>query len=230
MPCRPRAGRRTAAVLGLVLALVLTGCLDPGTGKPPAVGADGVAPFRSSISTVSAGDLGSSWRPGCPVGPAQLRRVRVAYWGFDGTIHTGDLIIRDTEAQSVATAFRQLYDARFQINRIHPVQRYGSDDDASMAANNTSAFNCRAVTGGSRWSEHSYGTALDINPVQNPYVTRSGTVLPPSGGPYADRTVKVTGTINRNGVVRRAFAAIGWEWGGDWTDPKDYQHLSLNDR
>ncbi len=222
--------RRIALALGLLLALALTGCLDPGTGEPPPVGSSGVAAFRSSVTTVTAADLGSSWRSGCPVGPSQLRRVRVTYWGYDGAIHTGDLIIRDTEAQHVAAAFRELYDARFQINRIHPVQRYGSDDDASMAANNTSAFNCRAVTGGSRWSEHSYGTAIDINPVQNPYVTSSGTVLPPAGKPYADRSVKVTGTINRNGVVRRAFAAVGWEWGGDWTNPKDYQHLSLNDR
>lgn len=226
----PGAVRRIALALGLLLGLALTGCLDPGTGKPPAVGADGVPAFRSSVTTVTAADLGSSWRAGCPVGPSQLRRVRVSYWGYDGTVHTGDLIIRDTEAEHVASAFRALYDARFQINRIHPVQRYGSDDDASMAANNTSAFNCRAVTGGSRWSEHSYGTAIDINPVQNPYVTSSGTVLPPAGEPYADRDVKVTGTINRNGVVRRAFAAIGWEWGGDWTNPKDYQHLSLDDR
>jgi hypothetical protein len=61
-------------------------------------------------------------------------------------------------------------------------------------------------------------------------VTRSGTILPPAGRPYADRRVKVAGTINRNGVVRTAFAQIGWEWGGDWANPKDYQHLTLNDR
>jgi hypothetical protein len=222
--------RRILLPLAAVIALVVTGCLDPGTGTPPAKGASGVAAYRSSISTVTAADLGSSWRSGCPLGPTDLRRVRVSYWGYDAKVHTGDLIIRSTQAQNVADAFGQLYAGRFQIQRIHPVQRYGSDDDESMAANNTSAFNCRRVTGGSGWSEHSYGTAIDLNPVQNQYVTRSGTVLPPAGKPYADRGVKVTGTINRNGVVRSAFAAIGWEWGGDWTNPKDYQHLSLNDR
>ena len=164
------------------------------------------------------------------MGPSDLRRVRVDYWGYDGEVHRGDLIIRSTEAERVAGAFGQLYASRFQVQRIHPVQRYGSDDDASMAANNTSAFNCRAVTGGSGWSEHASGTAIDINPVQNPYVTRSGTVLPPAGRPYVDRSLKVTGTINRNGVVRAAFAAIGWEWGGDWSTTKDYQHLSLSGR
>ena len=226
----PGTVRRILLPLAAVLVIGLAGCLDPGTGKPPARGAAGVPAYRSSIDTVTAADLGSSWRSGCPVAPSDLRRVRVTYWGFDGQVHTGDLIIRSTEAGHVASAMKALYDARFQIQRIHPVQRYGSSDDESMAANNTSAFNCRRVTGGSSWSQHSYGTAIDINPVQNPYVTRSGTVLPPAGKPYADRSVKVTGTINRNGVVRSAFAAIGWEWGGDWTNPKDYQHLSLNDR
>ena len=219
---------RRILLLALV-SLALAGCLDPTTGTPPARGAS-VPAYRGTISTVTAADLGSSWRSGCPVGPAQLRRVRVDYWGYDGKVHRGDLIIRSTEAQHVADAFGELYAARFQVARIHPVQRYGSDDDESMAANNTSAFNCRAVTGGTRWSEHSYGTAIDINPIQNPYVTSSGTVLPPAGKPYADRSVKVPGMIHRKGIVRAAFAAIGWEWGGDWTDPKDYQHLSLNDR
>ena len=217
-------------LVAVLAPVLLAGCLDPSTGTPPAVGAPGVPSYRGTVSSVTAADLGSSWRAGCPVGPSQLRRVRVDYWGYDGTVHRGDLIVRSTVADDVARAFGRLYDARFQIQRIHPVTRYGSDDAASMAANNTSAFNCRPVTGGTGWSEHASGTALDINPIQNPYVTRSGTVLPPAGRPYADRTVKVAGTINRNGVVRTAFAEIGWEWGGDWANPKDYQHLTLNDR
>jgi hypothetical protein len=222
---------RRILLLGAVLVpVLLAGCLDPSTGAPPPMGADGVPVYQGTVSSVTAGDLGSSWRSGCPIGPSQLRRVRVDYWGYDGAAHRGDLIVRSTVAQDVAWAFGRLYDARFQIQRIHPVQRYGSDDDESMAANNTSAFNCRRVTGGMSWSEHAYGTAVDINPIQNPSVTRSGTILPPAGRPYADRRVKVAGTINRNGVVRTAFAQIGWEWGGDWANPKDYQHLTLNDR
>jgi hypothetical protein len=222
--------RRIVIVLGIAAALALTGCLDPTTGKPPARGASGVPGYQGIVSTVTAADLGSSWRSGCPVGPSQLRRVRVHYWGYDGKRHQGDLIIRSTEAQHIADVFRKLYDARFQIQRIHPVQRYGSDDDASMAANNTSAFNCRKVTGGSSWSEHSYGTAIDINPVQNPYVTRSGTVLPPEGKPWADRSVRAPGMVKHGGSVWQWFRDVGWEWGGDWTNPKDYQHFSLNDR
>ncbi len=216
--------------LAITIPLVLGGCLDPRTGTPPRPGASGVPAYRGTVSAVTASDLGSSWRPGCPVGPSQLRRVRVDYWGYDGRVHRGDLIIRSTEAQHVIQAFGELYAARFQIQRIHPVQRYGSDDDASMAANNTSAFNCRAVTGGTRWSEHAYGTAIDVNPIQNPYVAGSGTILPPAGRPYANRNVKVAGTITRNGIVRAAFARIGWEWGGEWSGSKDYQHLTRNNR
>lgn len=220
---------RRLVLLAAVAALALAGCLDPTTGRPPAPSA--VAPaFRGTVSAVSAADLGSSWRSGCPVGPSLLRRVRVTYWGYDGKVHEGDLIVHRDVATDVAGAFRKLYVARFQIRRIHPVQRYGSDDDASMAANNTSAFNCRRVTGGSGWSEHAYGTAIDINPVQNPYVTAGGTVLPPGGKPWADRSLRVPGMVHRGGAVQTAFAAIGWGWGGSWTNPKDYQHVSASGR
>jgi D-alanyl-D-alanine carboxypeptidase-like protein len=99
-----------------------------------------------------------------------------------------------------------------------------------MAANNTSAFNCRAVTGGSAWSEHSYGWAIDVNPVQNPYVDSGGAVLPPEGSPFLDRSQKVEGLIHAGGTVVRAFEAIGWGWGGRWEDPVDYQHFSLTGR
>lgn len=156
--------------------------------------------------------------------------MRVDYWGYDGARHRGDLIVRSDVASTVAGVFGKLYAGRFQIRRIHPVTQYGSSDESSMEANNTSAFNCRAVTGGGGWSEHAYGTAIDINPVQNPYVTASGTVLPRSGRPWTDRTLREPGMITPNSVSRTAFAAVGWYWGGDWTNPKDFQHLSLRDR
>ncbi len=216
-------------VAAVTAASVAASCLDPTTGTPPPRDA-AVAAYRSTISSVTAEDLGSSWRPGCPVSPADLRRVRVDYWGYDGGRHRGDLIVHEDVAGDLASVFGELYAARFQIRRIHPITHYGSDDDASMEANNTSAFNCRRVTGGSGWSEHAYGTAIDINPIQNPYVTSSGTVLPEAGRPWADRSLRVPGMIHRNGVVRSSFAAIGWEWGGDWTNPKDYQHLSRTGR
>jgi hypothetical protein len=156
--------------------------------------------------------------------------VRVAFWGYDGKVHHGDLIVHRTEATDVAAAFGRLHAERFQIRQIRPVAVFGSSDDRSMEANNTSAFNCRAVTGDTSWSEHAYGRAIDINPVQNPYVTASGRVLPESGRPWADRSLRVPGMIHAGGPVTRAFGAIGWSWGGSWTNSKDYQHLSRTGR
>ena len=98
-----------------------------------------------------------------------------------------------------------------------------------MAANNTSAYNCRRTTGGTAWSEHAHGRALDLNPVQNPYV-RGTTVLPLAGRAYVDRARPRPGMVRAGDPVVRAFAAVGWEWGGSWTGSKDYQHFSANGR
>ena len=106
------------------------------------------------------------------------------------------------------------------------IDRYGGDDHRSMAHDNTSAFNCRVVAGTDRWSRHAYGDAIDINPRENPYVSGSH-VSPPEGAPYADRSDKRKGMIFRNDVVTNSFERIiGWEWGGLWPNPTDYQHLS----
>ncbi|MEE6296079.1 FG-GAP repeat domain-containing protein [Georgenia wangjunii] len=124
----------------------------------------GPPPFRATVTTVSAADLHASWRPGCPVAPAHLRAIDVTHWGYDGSVRTGRLVIAAHLTASVEAVMRDLYAARFPIARMAPVEAFGGDDDASMAANNTSAFNCRAVTGGAAWSEHAYGRAIDVNP------------------------------------------------------------------
>lgn len=208
----------------------------------PVVPAPGVAPAEDvpdpefdGTSGRITGDVrdrivGSSWRPGCPVPLGDLRLLRLDRWGFDGKPHRGTLVVHRKYAQDVLQVFRTLFDARFPVRRMRLVDAYRADDDRSMAANNTSAFNCRAVTGGSSWSQHSYGWAIDINPIQNPYVTSGGTVLPPAGATYVDRTQKAKGIIRAGGVVVRAFAAIGWGWGGSWSSIKDYQHFSKTGR
>lgn len=122
-----------------------------------------------------------------------------------------------------------LYRQHFPIRRMHLVDAYGADDRRSMAADNTSAFNCRYVAGRPGvWSEHAYGKAIDINPVENPYVTDSGYVSPPARVPFAHRSLRRKGMINRGGAVVAAFAAIDWGWGGNWPWPKDYQHFSAS--
>jgi poly-gamma-glutamate synthesis protein (capsule biosynthesis protein) len=108
------------------------------------------------------------------------------------------------------------------------VDAYGGDDHRSMDADNTSAFNCRTVAGTDRWSEHAYGRAIDVNPIENPYVTGSGNVSPPAGARFADRSQRARGLIHRGGPVVDAFAAAGWQWGGAWSGTKDYQHFSTS--
>jgi hypothetical protein len=223
-------GRRPYRLVGslLVLAAVVTQCGQPAC-LPPAPPRDG---FVWEVSTISAerAEAMPSWRPGCPVPYQDLRAIRVAHHGFDGADHEGELIVHADAVDDLRSVFRRLWDERFPVERIRPVDDYGASDDASMADNNTSAFNCRLTTGGSRWSEHAYGRAIDINPVQNPYVTSGGTVLPPAGRDHLDRTADTPGLIREGGVAVAAFDAVGWGWGGRWSNPKDYQHFSATGR
>jgi hypothetical protein len=171
---------------------------------------------------------GVSWHSGCPVELNQLRLLRVAHWGFDGQVHRGRLVVNRDSARPLLRTMRTLYRLHFPIRRMRLVDAYGADDHRSMAADNTSAFNCRFVAGTNRWSEHAYCHAIDVNPRENPYVTSDGYVSPPEGAPYANRSRRVPGLIHRKEPVVEAFAAAGWEWGGNWSWPKDYQHFSAN--
>jgi D-alanyl-D-alanine carboxypeptidase len=170
---------------------------------------------------------GVSWHRGCPVGFADLRLLTVRHWGFDRRPHRGRLAIHRDQARGMLRAMRSLYRLRFPIRRMRLVDAYGADDRRSMAADNTSAFNCRFVAGSAGvWSEHAYGRAIDVNPVENPYVTESGFVSPPAGARYAERSRHARGMIHRHGPVVEAFASVGWKWGGNWPWPRDYQHFS----
>lgn len=172
----------------------------------------------------------SSWRPGCPVRLEELRLLVVDHWGFDGRSERGELVVHADHAADVVEVFRTLFEQRFPIQRMRLVDEYGGDDERSMAANNSSGFNCRLVAGGDRWSEHAYGRAVDVNPVQNPYVSPGGAVLPPAGRAHLDRSRAVKGMIRPGDDVVRAFASIGWSWGGNWSSAKDYQHFSSTGR
>ena len=184
-------------------------------------------PFSATIAAVTAWQLGGSWHPGCPVGPAALRRVYVSYVGFDGLPHRGELVVNRAVTSDVVVVFRRLYGARFPIRRIRPVSVYGGSDDRSMAADNTSAFNCRyaVAAGPKRWSVHAYGEAVDVNTVENPYL-EGGRVLPPAGRAYTDRGNVRRGMAVPGGVLVRAFASVGWLWGGRWSATPDWQHFS----
>ena len=184
-------------------------------------------PFQASVAPVSAHELGRSWHPGCPVGPAGLRRVTVSFVGFDGRAHSGELVVAAAVTGDVTTIFRRLYVERFPIRRIRPVSAYGGRDDRSAAADNTSAFNCRyaVATGPKRWSAHAYGEAIDVNDIENPYLL-GARVIPPAGAAYVDRTHVRPGMAVRGGALVRAFASVGWLWGGRWGGSPDWQHFS----
>ena len=188
-------------------------------------------PFVAQVARVTRADLPYSWRPGCPVGPAQLRRLRLSHWGFDGKRHLGELVVNARVVGDVRTVFRQLYRARFPIRRMRPIDAYKGSDRASMAADNTSAFNCRlvAVPGAKNWSMHAYGEAIDVNTVENPFVYGS-TVSPPAGRAYLDRSRARPGMAVEGSALVRAFDAVGWSWGGRWPGARDYQHFSASGR
>jgi len=183
-----------------------------------------IAPIDAAL----AARMSTSWRAGCPVPLADLRYLTMTYRGFDGVDHTGEMVVAASVATDVATVFARLHEIGFPIAAMRLVDDFAGDDAASMAANNTSAFNCRAITGGTSFSEHSYGTAIDVNPVQNPYV-RGAVVLPPAGAAYVNRPF-TPGVIHAGDAVVQSFAAIGWSWGGAWASPIDYQHFSRSGR
>jgi hypothetical protein len=173
---------------------------------------------------------GSSWHSGCPVALDDLRLIRLTYWGFDASAHRGKLVVNRRWAKKVAVVFGKIYDARFPIRKMHLVDRYGADDMRSMKADNTSAFNCRYRNNVCCvWSQHAFGRAIDINPVENPYVGPWG-VSPPNGAAYVKRKPLRKGMLSFHDRAWWAFHRIGWGWGGSWSWPTDYQHYSSNNR
>jgi hypothetical protein len=217
MPDRRRSLEKAVASFA-VLVLGLPGVLagpDSFRGSAEPIGPQ----LRQRMS-------GVSWHRGCPVGLDDLRLLRVSHWGFDDAVHRGRLVVHEDSAGPMLQTMHALYRLHFPIRRMRLVDAYGADDHRSMDADNTSAFNCRVVAGTNRWSEHAYGHAIDVNPVENPYVTSGGHVSPPAGAPFAERSRRAKGLIHRGGPMVAAFAANGWEWGGNWSWPKDYQHFS----
>ena len=186
-------------------------------------------PFTHSVSRVTATALPHSWHRGCPVAPVSLRRLRLGYWGFDGRAHTGALIVNVKAVASLTRVFSRLYEGRFPIRRMRPIDAYGGSDERSLDADNTAAFNCRyaVASGPKRWSVHAYGLAVDVNPVENPYVLGRN-VHPRAGRAYLDRSRYRPGMAVLGRLLVRVFADAGWQWGGRWTGSPDYQHFSMS--
>ncbi len=167
---------------------------------------------------------GISWKKGAPVGLNDLRYVNVTYWGFDNKPHLGELIVNSKVASEVIDIFKELYEVKFPIEKIKLIDEYGADDNLSMEDNNSSSFCYRVVEGTKNLSKHSYGVAIDINPVQNPYI-RKEKISPPKSEEYLDRNNIRKGMIIKGDPCYNAFTKRGWIWGGEWNTVKDYQHF-----
>jgi hypothetical protein len=209
----------------------LTSAITPtATATPTAKPAPTLPAFHSSVATVTAAGLPSSYRVGCPTPPSQLRMLTLTYVDFGGHAQTGHLVVNAARASQVVAIFADLYAHRFPIRTMVPVDAYGGSDDRSVAADNTAGFNCRAAvtSGPTSWSMHAYGEAIDLNPVENPSLLDENPHVadPPQGQPYL-----TTRSHLRPGMVtsatRTVFARYGWGWGGLWSD-RDLMHFSSN--
>lgn len=168
---------------------------------------------------------GKSYPEDCPLELDTLRYLTVTYVNFDGDICQGELIVNTEIAEDVISIFKELFEIEYPIESIRLIDDFDADDNKSMAANNSSGFCYRVVDGTDRLSNHSFGLAVDINPLYNPYIKSNGKVLPEEAEAFADRTVSNPYYITPEDDCVRIFKKYGFTWGGDWTNSKDYQHF-----
>ncbi|GFJ81397.1 hypothetical protein Phou_055770 [Phytohabitans houttuyneae] len=182
--------------------------------------------FHATVEAVPAGVLArSSWTKACPVAASDLRYLTVGFRGFDGRAHTGELLVNARAADDMVAVFGRLFAANFPIERMRISSATDMDAPPTGDGNTTEAFACRPVRGNTAWSQHAYGLAVDVNPFQNPY-HKGRVVLPELATAYLDRAKARPGMVRPRGPVVRAFAAVGWKWGGDYRSLKDYMHFS----
>ncbi len=194
------------------------------------------ADFSYSISKINSGlenkmRRGGSYHKGCPVPLRDLRYLRLKYLGFDGKEHLGEMIVHKSVTKDVVSTFRELYNIKYPIRKMKLISKYGGSDWLSIENDNTSAFNCRKATGRGKWSKHAYGKAIDINPIENPYIRRNGRISHKESYKYkirrhknlrnpADRAMLIDGD-----KALKAFLKRGWFWGKYFREARDLQHF-----
>ena len=171
----------------------------------------------------------STWKPGCPVARGELAWLRLTFWGFDAERHTGELLVHASAVHDLDAVFRRLWQARFPMEQVVIVESLDLEAPPTGDGNGTGGFVCRPTTGGTSFSQHAYGLAVDVNTFQNPY-WNAGLVIPERASAYLTRERVRPGMVTADGPVVAAFADIGWEWGGAWSTLKDYQHFSATGR
>jgi len=194
------------------------------------------AQYRAAISTITPEIKermlkGHSWHEGCPVHYRNLRYLTMTYIDFNGKERAGEMIVHKAVAKEVTEIFGKLYRAGYPIRQMQLVSDFGGNDWKSIEADNTSAFNCRRATGSKKWSKHSYGRAIDLNPIENPYISRSGHIAHKASLRYRKRLHRNRSAADRAVLLRddeavKIFKSYSWQWGGDWNGVKDYQHFS----
>ena len=230
----------TALLLG-ALALLLPACRQrPGAGPdgdramlqaPVPEAAACAERFVPEFSVspvppeVEARMRGRSYPEGALIPLSELRYLRLSHYDFDGVPRTGEMVCNAAIAEDLCEIFQALYEAAYPIASIRLADDFDGSDEASMAADNTSCFNYRMRPGQNRLSNHARGLAVDVNPRENPYVGRTGRVLPAGSEAFADRTADFPHKIDREDLCCRLFRAHGFSWGGAWTHSKDYQHF-----
>lgn len=188
-----------------------------------------VSPIGSTIENRMI--KGKSWHRGCPVALRDLRYIRVDYYDFDGVSRSGELIMHREAAGDIVKIFARLYEAGYPVRQMRLVSDFGGSDWQSIDADNTSAFNCRRATGSKKWSKHAYGRAIDLNPIENPYISKSGHIAHKASLKYRKRvhhnhfSPSDSALLLENDKAVKIFKSYGWKWGGDWQGVKDYQHF-----
>jgi poly-gamma-glutamate synthesis protein (capsule biosynthesis protein) len=175
---------------------------------------------------------GKTWHKGCPVNISDLRYIRLKHKNFYRSERIGEIIVHKDVAAEVVEIFKELYEIGYPIRQMRLVSDFRGSDYRSIEADNTSAFNCRNIsTGKKKWSKHAYGKAIDINPIENPFVNRKGRVLHTESYKYKKRLHKNSSFADKAMLLKKdkavkIFEKYGWKWGGDFSPYKDYQHFA----
>jgi hypothetical protein len=192
--------------------------------------------FNANISPIT-NDIrdrmirGHTWQRGCPVPLRDLRYLQVKYHDFNGRDRLGELIVHKDIAYDILYIMEELYNVGYPIREMRLISDFGGNDWHSIEADNTSAFNCRRATGSKKWSNHAYGKAIDINPIENPYISRNGHISHKESLKYRKRvhygfrTPQDKALLLPNDLAVKIFKNYGFRWGGDWIHIKDYQHF-----
>lgn len=230
---------RMLPFLAIAILCLLAACRQRGSQAPETALIDShvevaetdPAPFVPEFSAsvippeIEARMRGKSYPEGATIALSELRYLRLSYVDFDGESQTGEMVCNAAIADDLLAIFQALYEEEYPICSILMVDDFGGSDDESMKADNTSCFNFRTVPGSKSLSRHAFGMAVDVNPLENPYINRSGVVMPAEGQPYVDRSRDFPHKIDRDDLCCRLFLEHGFTWGGNWTDRKDYQHF-----